>query len=100
MISRTRLFCILMALALIAGALMAQAPGSLRGVVTDPSGAAVPKATVTVTGPGGAVKVAETNDNGEYTIPGLAPGKYTVRIIASGFTLFEKADLDLAAARP
>ncbi len=92
--------CLTIALALFAGALMAQAPGSLKGVVTDPSGAAVPKATVTVSGANNTVKVAETNDNGEYNIPGLPPGKYTIRIIATGFTLYEKPDFDIAAARP
>src|SRR5580698_5983156 len=103
MISSTRMVCITIALALFAGALMAQpaaAPGSLKGVVTDPSGAAVPKATVTVSGANNAVKVAETNDNGEYNIPGLAPGKYTIRIIATGFTLFEKMNQDVVATRP
>jgi hypothetical protein len=100
MISSTRMVCLTIALALFAGALMAQAPGSLKGVVTDPSGAAVPKATVTVSGPNNTVKVAETNDNGEYNIPGLPAGKYTIRIIATGFTLLEKPNVDIAAARP
>ncbi len=100
MISSTRMVCVTIALALFAGALMAQAPGSLKGVVTDPSGAAVPKATVTVSGPNNTVKVAETNDNGEYNIPGLPAGKYTIRIIATGFTLLEKPNVDIAAAKP
>src|ERR1700683_3473586 len=97
MISSTRMVCITIALALFAGALMAQpaaAPRSLKGVVTDPSGAAVPKATVTVSGPNNTVKVAETNDNGEYNIPGLPAGKYMIRIIATGFTLMEKPNVD------
>src|SRR5579871_23132 len=94
----TRGLLLLLMLAALAASLLAQAQGTLSGHVLDPSNSAVPKATVTVTGPGGAVKVATTNDNGEFSIPGLAPGKYTIRVIASGFTLYEKTDLDVARA--
>ncbi len=81
-------------------ALMAQAPGGLRGQVLDPSGAAVPKATVTVTGPNNVVKVATTDNDGNYAIPGLPPGKYMIRIIATGFTMLEKPGVDVPAGRP
>ena len=84
---------------LIPAALMAQNTGSLRGQVTDPSGAAVPNASVTLTGPNNAVKVGQTDSSGNYAIPGLAPGQYTVRVMAPGFTLFEKNGLDLASGR-
>lgn len=81
-------------------ALMAQAPGSLRGQVLDPSGAAVPKATVTVTGANNVVKTAQSDNDGNYVIAGLPAGKYTVRVSATGFTLFEKTDVDLSSGRP
>src|SRR6202142_2064528 len=84
---------------LFAGSLAAQAPANLRGVVTDPSGASVPGATITLTGPNSFVKVAQTYSSGTYSLPGLPPGSYTVRVGASGFALFEKTGLDLAAAR-
>jgi Carboxypeptidase regulatory-like domain/TonB dependent receptor len=89
--------CLCAALTLMTGALMAQAVGSLHGIVTDPSGAAVPKATVTATGPNNTMKVVETNNDGEYTIPALPPGTYMVRVIATSFTLFEKAGVVVAA---
>jgi len=79
---------------------MAQTPGSLRGQVLDPSGAAVPKASVTVTGPNGLVKAALADNDGNYVIAGLPAGKYTIRVSATGFTLFEKTDLDLSGGRP
>src|SRR5579859_8171902 len=79
--------------------LLAQPTGSIKGTVFDPSNAAIPKATVTVTGPNNDVKVAETDNNGAFTIGGLVPGKYTVRIIATGFALLEKTDLDLPTGR-
>lgn len=84
---------------LIPAALMAQNNGSLRGQVTDPSGAAIPNASVTLTGPNNAVKVGQTDSSGNYAIAGLAPGQYTVRVMAPGFTLFEKNGLDLASGR-
>ena len=71
----------------------AQPNAILHGVVTDPSDAAIPGATVIVTGADGAVKTATTDQLGRYNLPGLAPGTYTVRIGAAGFTLFEKPGL-------
>ena len=78
---------------------MAQSLGTLRGTVLDPSGAAVPKATVTATGPNNTVKVAQTDDSGAYAITGLPPGAYTVRIIATGFTLLEKTGVNVPGGR-
>src|ERR1022692_3367296 len=71
--------------------------GTVRGVVTDPSGATIPGASVTATGAGANVKVGSTNQQGLYSITGLAPGKYTVRVLAKGFNVFE-APIDLGPA--
>jgi Carboxypeptidase regulatory-like domain len=70
---------------------LAQGPtGSIfKGVVTDPSGAAIPGASVTLSGPSGLVKTAESDAEGKFTISGLPGGRYTVRISSVGFTLFE-----------
>jgi hypothetical protein len=84
---------------LMAVALFAQAPASIRGAVTDPSGAGVPGASVTVTGPGGLVRVVQTGNSGAYSLSGLPPGTYTLRIAASGFALFENTQIELTAAR-
>jgi len=72
------------------------AKGTLRGQVTDPSGAAVTGATVLVTTPAG-VATATTNRDGIFEVTGLAPGKYSVKVIATGFTTFEKPDTEIAA---
>jgi Carboxypeptidase regulatory-like domain len=55
---------------------------ALRGQVFDPSGAVVPKAIVTLTGPSGQVNTAETSSNGTYSFAPLPPGHYTVRASA------------------
>jgi hypothetical protein len=89
MIFSKRAVLLLFLVLAMSAALMAQVPGSLKGSVLDPSGAAVPGATVTVTGPNNVVKVAQTDKDGAYSIVGLPPGKYIIRVIAPGFDLFE-----------
>jgi hypothetical protein len=86
-------------LLLATATLLAQSTASLRGTVTDPSGAGVPGASVTVTGPAGLVRVAKTGSEGAYSITGLPPGTYALRIGATGFSLFESMAIELAAAR-
>jgi hypothetical protein len=96
----TKRYALVVCLALfIPAALLAQTTGALRGQVTDPSGASVPNASVTLTGPNNTVKVAQTDNTGNYSLNGLAAGQYTVRVMAPGFTLFEKTGFDLAAGR-
>ena len=63
---------------------------SLRGQVTDPSGAVVPAVTVTAIGADGVKHEAQTNEEGRYVFRNLPPGTYTVRIQAKGFSDFQK----------
>src|SRR5579863_4626536 len=89
-------FKIVLSICLLAGAAAAwaQTAGSLTGQVLDPSSAAMPGVSVTVSGPNNIVKVAKSDANGVYNVIGLPPGPYTVRAGAPGFALFEgKADL-------
>ena len=86
----------IVSLFLYAALAAAPSPAKLTGQVTDPSGASIPGAAVTVTGAQGAVKVAQTDNQGGYTLDGLLPGVYTVRVTAHGFTLYEKTGLDLS----
>jgi hypothetical protein len=72
---------------------------TLRGQVTDPSGSAVGTATVLLTTPNGDAITASTNRDGVYEFKGLGPGKYGVKVIATGFTSFEKDALDIAAGQ-
>jgi hypothetical protein len=90
----------LLCAAFFAGRLKAQtATGTFRGQVTDPSGAAVGNATVQVITPGGAAMTATTNRDGNFELTGIAPGKYDVKVIATGFTVFEKPEVEIAGGQ-
>jgi len=69
------------------GPASAAAGGEIAGTVTDPKGAVVVGATVTVRAEGSAVEVAraKTDAQGQYRIGGLPPGAYEVSIAAEGF---------------
>ena len=71
--------------------------GTLRGQVTDPSGAVVPNATVAIVVSGRQTHSATTNRSGGYEIGNLAPGKYTVTANAQGFAVFVQNDVAVAA---
>ena len=73
--------------------------GTLRGQVTDPSGAVVANATVAVLVSGGATHSATTSKTGNYEIGSLPPGKYTVTANAQGFAVFVHDDVDVAAGQ-
>jgi hypothetical protein len=83
------------ALAAILGLLLFALPGTsfaqtetgqVVGTVTDPSGAVVPNAKVTVTNTAtGAVRLGQTNGSGEYAVPNLQPATYTVAVEALNF---------------
>ncbi len=76
-----------------------QAPGGLRGQVTDPSAAAVPGAKVTVSGPQGLLKVVTTDREGRYTLADLPPGQYSLQVSASGFAPWEQSGVSVAAGQ-
>jgi hypothetical protein len=59
---------------------------SLRGTVTDPSGAVVPGATVTLINAGNAASMNTTaGSSGSYVFPQLPPARYTITVNAPGF---------------
>src|SRR5690349_4210676 len=60
--------------------------GTLVGTVTDQSDAVVPKADVTATNSAtNQAYHAVTDDQGRYSIPDVLPGKYTIKVSATGF---------------
>ena len=101
-LSRARVFIFAVAFFfLTAGISPAQTPtGSLRGQVTDPSGASVSGATVLVLTPAGAALNATTNRDGIFEVPALVPGKYGVKVFADGFGTFEAQNVDVTVGPP
>src|SRR5918993_2453609 len=89
--------------ALAAGELSASAQqagaGSLRGQVADELGGAVVGASVTAVIPGGQERTSVTDAEGNYQIMGLPAGKYTVRATSAGFSLYENAEVEVAAGQ-
>src|SRR4051812_37179810 len=74
-------------LAMMPAAVTAQTSttGSVEGTVTDVNGAVVPNATVVLSGPGLVrPQTATADSNGNYRFLQVPPGKYTVRIEATG----------------
>jgi len=80
-------------------ALSQERPGSLRGQVLDELGGAIVGATVTAIDAKGTEKTVVTNNNGVYTINGLAPGKYTLRVVNPGFAIYENTEVEIASAK-
>src|SRR5438105_11235576 len=79
------LFCLLV---LAAESLFGQSgsSGLVTGVVTDPSGAAIVGATVTLQQQGtGATQTAHTDADGRYVFPSVNPANYTLTFAAQGF---------------
>ena len=66
--------------------------GTISGRIVDSQGLALPGVTVTVTGPNlqGTLTVVST-ENGDYIIPRVPPGTYTVNFELSGFERQQKA---------
>src|SRR6267154_2066606 len=64
----------------------AQTTASIKGTVTDASGAVVAGAKITVKNPSlGIARTTETNDSGDYEVPALPPGTYSVEVSKEGF---------------
>lgn len=89
------LFFAALCLALCAPFANAQAVyGSILGTVTDPQGAAVVGANVTVTDQNkGTTQTTTTNESGNYTVTHLIPDIYSVKVEAQGFKTATQKDI-------
>ena len=98
-----RYFSILLGLLLIWGSsthAWAQAKGAVRGQVTDPTGAVIPNASVSLTTPDGhTVATVTSNARGAYEVNNLTPGMYIVIGSAQGFAASNSKAISVAAGQ-
>jgi hypothetical protein len=79
----------------------AQVTSSISGTVTDPNGAAVVGATVTVKNTASGIELKTvTSNQGGYSVPSLSVGKYVVIITATGFKSLTTQDIEINAGTP
>jgi hypothetical protein len=79
----------------------AQNVGSLRGTVTDKTGAAVVDATVTATDLAtDSRRTEKTDSTGAFTFAQLSPGNYRVEVVKDGFKKYIEANVTILVASP
>jgi hypothetical protein len=67
------------------------------GTITDPSGAPVPNVKITITSAEtGQIRHSETTGLGQFVVPDLTIGHYTIRAEAAGFKAAEQKDVKLS----
>jgi hypothetical protein len=80
------------------GPVRAQGLGSLVGAVTDPAGAVIPNAKVTVTEVGtGFSRTATTDSEGHYVLASMRPAQYDITVQAAGFITYAQKGVTLLA---
>jgi len=68
--------------------------GNLQGTVTDPNGAAVPSAKVTLTNKAtNTSSTTQTSEGGRFTFSGLVPETYTITVEAANFKTLTMNDI-------
>jgi hypothetical protein len=88
-------------LAFLAALATAQSTSQLNGSVSDPSGASVPGATITLTGAAtGLQRTTTSNGAGLYQFLDVPPGDYRLEATASGFARYAVSDVKLVVKTP
>jgi hypothetical protein len=77
-------FLLLAAVLIVSSALAQQTIGTIKGTLTDDSGAVIPAVNVVLTG-SGTSKTVQTQSDGSYTFVGVQPGQYTINVSYPGF---------------
>jgi TonB family protein len=95
--------CAALAVLLPLAAIRAQTPsatGALAGIVTDPSGATVPRCQILAKNQSGSnQEAARANDAGEYQFAAVPAGSYTVEFRAPGFVPLIRRDVLIEPGR-
>jgi hypothetical protein len=88
----------LIAMSFGAPRLYAQTTATMSGTVTDPSGAVIPGAQVSLVNEANQdTRIANTNEAGLFAFPSLVPGTYSVKATAKGFVTKELTGIVLNA---
>jgi hypothetical protein len=74
--------------------------GSIVGVVQDAQGSSIPAAAVTIVNKDtNLTQETVTNENGDYTLANLQPGRYDVKIALQGFREFVRTNVPVSAGQ-
>lgn len=88
-------------LAFLAPVVRAQTASSLGGRIVDPSGAAVPRATITLTDTATSlVRTTTSNAQGLYEFLAVPPGNYSLKATAAGFSEYLAQQVTLLVSTP
>src|SRR5260370_36603526 len=96
-----RVNALMVALVVVSGAFAQTGTTSVRGTVTDPHGASVPDATLTLTSSEiGVTLTTKTDKEGTYQFLEIRPATYSLTITAAGFAKVKQSGLQLLVATP
>jgi len=100
-LSRLRLLALWIGIGCVASQGWAQSTSLLRGTLTDPQGAAIADAKITLTNSEtGLTRNAVTGENGEYQFSQVVPGTYKIEAERPGFAVFTRTNLKLLVNTP
>jgi hypothetical protein len=94
------LLTVVAVLYLASGTLGQTVQGVITGTITDPSGASVPNATVTITNTGtGSTQSATTGADGSYRFSLVPPGSYVIDVKAPSFAQVKASGIVVEASQ-
>ncbi len=79
--------------------LFAQQTGSISGIVQDPGGGALPKATIALHGAGNLARQSTSDPQGHFSFTSLASGTYSLNVTAQGFAAASRTGLNVAVGQ-
>jgi hypothetical protein len=95
-----RLVGVLFAVLELSSVLLGQNTAQLHGQVVDEQGALISGARATLTDAAGKKRSAVANANGEFTIPNLTPGSYTLTVEFKGFQTYLEENFQIPTSVP
>lgn len=91
-----RRFCLIVIVALFSFQAFAQTSGEVTGIVTDPSGSAVPGSTITLTNTAtNATRTTESSGEGLYRFTPVPPGVYNLKVEHQGFKATNTTNIEV-----